>query len=54
MVDQESQPPYRNNKELHPERIMVTIIGGLELHVDEVNSGIGTPYVDHLWKKREE
>lgn len=48
MVDQAGEAPYRNHQELHSEAVMVPIVGGLELHVDQVDSGVGTTNVDHL------
>lgn len=40
MVNQNSKAPNRNNQELHSETVMVAIIGGPELHVDQVDCGI--------------
>lgn len=48
MVDKNCQTPNRNHQELHPETVMVTIVGGPELHVDQVDCGVGTRDVDHL------
>ena len=51
MVDQAGEAPYRNHQEFHSEAVMVPIIGGLELHVDQVDSGVGTTNVDHLQRR---
>lgn len=48
VVDQESQATNRDNQELHSERVVVPIISGLELDVDQVHCGIRTPDVDDL------
>lgn len=48
MVDENSKTPNGNNQELHSETVVVAIIGGPELHVDQVNCGICTTDVDHL------
>lgn len=48
VVDENSKTPNRNNQEFHSETVMVAIIGGPELHVDQVDSGIRTTNVDHL------
>lgn len=48
MVDENSETSNRNNQKLHPETVMVSIIGGPELHVDQVDGGIRTADVDHL------
>lgn len=48
MVDKNCQPPNRNHQKLHPETVMVTIVGGPELHVDQVECGVSARDVDHL------
>lgn len=40
MVNQESQTPHGDDQELHSERVVVPIVSCLELHVDQVHSGI--------------
>lgn len=53
VVDENSKTPDRNNQELHSETVMVAIVGGPELHVDQVDGGIRTTDVDHLVNKAE-
>lgn len=48
MVNQESQATNRDDQELHSEGVMVSIISCLELHVDQVHSGVWTSDVDDL------
>lgn len=48
MVDQESQATNRDDQELHSERVVVPIIGRLELQVDQVHGGVRTSDVDDL------
>lgn len=48
MVDQESKATHRNDQELHSESVMVAIIGGFELGVDQVDSGVCTSDVNNL------
>lgn len=50
MVDENSKTPNRNNQKLNSEAVMVAVIGGPELHVDQVDCGIRTTDVDHLGK----
>ena len=52
MVDENSETSDRNDEELHSETVMVAVIGGPELHVDQVDCGIGTSDVDHLGKQQ--
>lgn len=54
MVDENSKTPDRNYQELHSETVMVAIIGGPELHVDQVDCGVRTTDVDHLVNNTEE
>ena len=51
MVDEYGRPSDGNNQELHSEAVMVAVVCGLELHVDQVDSGKGTANVDHLGKR---
>lgn len=51
MVDENSETSDRNNQELHSEAVVVAIVGGPELHVDQVDCGIRTSDVDHLYKQ---
>lgn len=48
MVDEEGQAADRDDQELRSERVVVAIIRGLELHVCQVNRGIGTSDIDDL------
>lgn len=48
MVDEERQTTNGNDQELHPERVMVPVVGCLELHVDQVHRGVRTSDVDDL------
>lgn len=48
MVDENSQTPDGNDQELDSETVMVAIVGGPELNVDQVHCGIRTTDVDHL------
>lgn len=48
MVNQESQPANWDDQELHPERVVVSIVSSLELQVDEVHSGVRASDVDDL------
>lgn len=53
MVDENRETPNRNNQELHPETVMVSIVGGPELHVDQVNGGVRTADVYYLVSSKE-
>ena len=53
MVDENSEASYRNYQELHPETVMVAIIGSPEFHVDQIDRGTRTTDVDHLVKHTE-
>lgn len=48
MVDENSKATNRHNKKLDSEAVVISIIGGLELHVDQVHCGICAGNVDHL------
>lgn len=48
MVDQERKTPNWDHQKLHSEGVVVTIVGGLELDVDQVNRGICTTNVNDL------
>lgn len=48
MVHQESQAPDRDNQELHSERVVIPVICGLELEVDQVDGCVRAPNVDDL------
>lgn len=52
MVDKNCETPNRNHQKLHPETVMVAVIGGPELHVDQVDCGVCTSDVDHLVKQQ--
>lgn len=49
MVDQKGEATHGNHQKLHSESIMVSIIGCPELRIDQVDCGIGTSNVDHLF-----
>lgn len=51
MIDKKRESTDRNYQKLHPERIMVSIIGGLKFHVDQVHGGIRASNVDKLKSK---
>lgn len=51
MVDENSKTPNGDNQELNSETVMIAIVGGPELHVDQVDSGVRTADVDHLGKQ---
>ncbi len=48
VVDEEGQAADRDDQELRSERVVVAIVRGLELHVYQVNRGIGTCDIDDL------
>lgn len=48
VVNQESQASNRHDQELHSEGVMIPIVGRLELHVDQVHSGVRASDVDDL------
>lgn len=52
MVDEHSQTSHGDNQELHSETVMIAVVGGPELHVDQVDGGVRTADVDHLWMQR--
>lgn len=54
MVDEKREATHRDDQELHPESVMIAIIGGFELGVDQVHCGICTPNVDNLYQKNME
>ena len=39
MVHEERQPSHGHDEELHAKRVVVTVIGGLELGIEEVDCG---------------
>lgn len=51
MIDKKRESTNRNYQKLHPERIMVSIVGGLKFHVDQVHGGIRASNVDKLKSK---
>lgn len=53
MVDENSETPDWNDQELHPETIVVSIVGGPEFHINQVYCGVQTADVDHLVKEKE-
>lgn len=53
MIDKKREPTNRNYQELHSERVVVSIIGGLELHVDQVHGGVRAGDVDKLRARKE-
>ena len=54
MVDENSETPDGNNQELHSETVMVAIVGGPELRIDQVDCRIRTSDVDHLVNNEEQ
>lgn len=52
MVDEHSQTSHGDNQELHSEAVMIAVVGGPELHVDQVDGGVRTTDVDHLRRQR--
>lgn len=52
MVDEKSEATYRDDQELHPESVMIAIIGGFELGIHQVHCGIRTSDVDDLHQKK--
>lgn len=50
MVDEHSQTSHGDNQELHSETVVIAVVGGPELHVDQVDGGVRTADVDHLGK----
>lgn len=48
MVDEKSEATYGDDQELHPERVMIAIIGGFELGIDQVHRRIRTSDIDNL------
>jgi len=51
MIDKKRESTNRNYQKLHSECIMVSIIGGLKFHVDQIHSGIRASNVDKLQSK---
>ena len=41
MIDKESQPSYRYDQELHSEGVVIRVVCGLEVHIHQVDSGVG-------------
>lgn len=48
VVDEKSEATYRDNQELRPESVVIAVIGGFELGINQVHCGIGTSDVDDL------
>jgi len=48
VVNQERQAANRDDQKLHSERVVVPVISGLELGVDQVHGGVHTTDVDDL------
>lgn len=48
VVDKEGKTTNRHDKKLSAEGVVIAVIGGLELHVDEIDGEVGTAYVDAL------
>lgn len=51
MVDKKGETTHRDDQELHPESVMIAIIGGFELGIDQVHCGVRTSDVDNLHPK---
>ena len=54
MVDENRKTPDGNHQELHSKTVMVAIVGGSELHVDQVDGCIRAADVDHLVNNTEQ
>lgn len=48
MIDQEGEASHRDHQKLHSEGIMISVVGCLKFHVDQVHCGIGAGNVDEL------
>lgn len=48
VVDENGKATDGNNQELHSETVVVAVVGGPELCVDQVDCGVRTTDVDHL------
>ena len=48
VIDEEGKTSHRNNKELHTERVVVAIVGRLELDKHQVDSSNGARDEDNL------
>lgn len=48
VVDKEGKTTNRHDKKLSAEGVVIAVIGGLELHVDEIDGEVGAAYVDAL------
>jgi len=46
VVDQESEPSDRHNEKFSPESVVVSVVGGLELGVDQVDREVGATDVN--------
>lgn len=53
MIDKKGEPTNRNYQKLHSEGVVVSIVGGLELHVDQVHGGVRASDVDKLRARKE-
>lgn len=51
MIDEHRQTPDRDHQELHPEAVVIAVIGGPELGVDQVDGGVRAADVDHLERR---
>jgi len=51
MVYQQSQTAYGHDEELHPERVVVTIVRRFEFRVDEETRGDGARDERHLHRR---
>lgn len=54
MVNENRKTPDRNHQELHSETVVVSIVGGPELRVDQVYGGICATDVDQLVNSKEQ
>lgn len=54
VVDENGKATDGNNQELHSETVVVAVVGGPELCVDQVDCGVRTTDVDHLVNKAQQ
>lgn len=52
VVDEKREATHRDDQELHPESVMVAVIRGFELGVDQVHCGVRTSDIDNLQPKK--
>jgi hypothetical protein len=52
MIDQKREASHRNHQKLHSEGVVISVIGCLKFHVDQVHCGVGTGNVDELKQRK--